>query len=273
MKNRLFRVLKNSALFFVTPITIKQQQKWKVLAIYMVIAIPAILYTYNFIDRYDSLYNRNIHMNKSIIRVLEKKNIKLSNKKEHYRKFTEITKEDECLQYSSQKENRESYSKSSTNNKEWEQCVNKNSLSQRINNFISTKHSMLASFYSPNITFTKFSTTTRNIINSPVEYVTSPPVEHEFFTALPVKLMFKSTFEKTLDYMKKLNAQCSSCQISIDELSSIENNKLYNVVLMIIINLESLGIEMKNELSQQVSSGVYSGKNLANFVNSEPNHI
>ena len=272
MKNRLFRVLNNSALFFVTPITIKQQ-KWKILSVYMVVAIPAILYAYNAIDRYDSLYNRNIHMNKSIIRVLEKKNIELSNKKGHYRRFTEITKEDECLQYSSQKENRTLYSKSSTNNKEWEQCVNKNSLSQRINNFISTKHSMLASFYDPNITFTKFSTTTRNIIYSPVEYVTSPPVEHEFFTVLPVKLIFKSTFEKTLDYMQKLNAQCSSCQTSIEKLSNTENNKLYNVVLMIEINLEMLDIEMKNELSQQVLSGVYSGENLADFVSRKPRQI
>ena len=254
-------------IFFITPITTKTLQKWKILSIYLVISVPASLYTYNIIERYDSLDSRNFYMKENMKQMLEKKKNKVENKNNEYLKFSKISKYNECAQYLPSNQVDNTFSNDLNNNKEWNKCVNKYSLSQRVDGFISSKSNVLSSFYLPQSTFTKFSTVSRNIIASPVEYVTSPPVGQEIYTVLPVKLIFSSSFDKILSYMQKLSAQCSSCLISIDKLNNIENSKLYNVTLMVSFNLVILNKSIRNKLSKQVSSGEFTGKSLSNFNN------
>jgi len=273
MINRPLKMIKNIAAFFVTPITFKRFKKCKILSIYVIISIPASLYTFNVIERYDSLDSRNFYMKRNMKQMLDKKIYKVENKTDIYAQFTKISKQNECARYLPSNQVDNTVSNDLINNKEWNNCVNKYSLSQRVDGFISSNSNVLSSFYDPQTTFDKFSTISRNIIPSPVEYVTSPPVGQEIYTVLPVKLIFSSSFDKILSYMQKLSAQCSSCLISIDKLNSINNSKLYNVTLMVLINLDIINKSMKNTLSKQVSSGEFTGKSLSNFKNKLPHKL
>ena len=270
MKINPFSRLKKMALFFITPLTYPHLKTWKFYTIYALIIAPSILITYNSINRYHSEYIRYERMNENIVRVYEKKKLKATSYTSQYEEFTQIMKHDDCLKYSSIDE---PYKALNHSDEKYLQCIKKETVIQRVNNFISKNSRLLDSFYNPAITFKGLSAVSQKTIESPVKYSTSSPKTQELYTVLPVELKFNSTFKKALKLMQELSNECFSCQISIHKLNKTQARNYYDIVLMVRMNLDMQDTSDIKELSKKVSSGVYAGNNLADFVSREPHQI
>ncbi len=259
MKFRFYSKLRDLAYFFITPLTLVDLKQWKFYVVYSIAIIPAIILTYNTADRFLKEYIHDVRLNERMLLTSRKKNDELLDFKSHYRDFVKIAKQDSCLKHLSIAE-----AEKNTNNK-WIACINKIPLNQRVKNFISEKHDTLDGYYNPVNTFKKIAEITNKTLTSPVKYTALTPTTQDIYTVLPVEFKFSSSFEETLKYMREINGSCSNCQVSIHKLNKTTKNN-YRIVLMVRLNLEMPDRESEKKLSQYVSSGVFSGNNLSNFV-------
>ena len=137
MKAITFSRLKKLAMFFITPLTYQHLKKWQFYTIYILFITPAILITFNTIDRYQKEHIRSEYMNKNIIQTYGLKKQKAYDSEYYYLEFAKITKQNECQKTLSRKEAEAIYSNNNITNKEWLKCINKYTFEQRVNNFIS----------------------------------------------------------------------------------------------------------------------------------------
>jgi len=159
-----------------------------------------------------------------------------------------------------------SQSQKNAHKRQWDDCVGKEQVLSRIEQFFSDKQSNLAVFENPMAVLDTLSQVTHELGLDNVRYSASPPNTEDFFAIMPLQLHINMPNNQLIEYLKQLDAACSNCVVKLISLIYDRKTQFADAKLQLSLYLDPL--EPKQDYKkwlQAISEGKLSGDNLAAY--------